>query len=270
MDAKTILITGSTDGIGLETAKRLTEKGHKTILHGRTENRIEEAKSYIYKTTKKNVHDQIQADFGNLSEVRRMATYMLREYAGLDILINNAGIFRKNKEYTHDGLEKTFAINHIAHFLLSNELLPLLKESKQGRIVVVSSMIHASNIDFSNLQGEKRYDGNDAYSRSKLANLLFSNALSRKLEDSTVTVNALHPGVINTKLLKASFGPFGNDVAEGSENLIFAALDPSLSGTSGKYLKDSKVKKPAKIAQNQDAQDKLWDITEKLLAKQSY
>ncbi|MCF8218244.1 MAG: SDR family NAD(P)-dependent oxidoreductase [Bacteroidales bacterium] len=269
MNAKTILITGSTDGIGLETAKNLTAKGHKVILHGRKEKRLNEAKSYIYKNTKLDVIDTVQADFAKIDEVKQMASYMNNTYSSLDLLINNAGVFRKFIEYTDDGLEKTFGINHIAHFLLTQELLPLLIQSEQGRIVVVSSMIHANDIDFSNLQGEKFYDGNEAYSRSKLANLLFCKALSRRLEETKVTVNALHPGVINTKLLKASFGPFGNALSEGAENLIFAALDPSLSGVSGKYLKDSRITEPAKIATDQDIQEKLWDISEKILEKHS-
>ncbi|MGM0612010.1 MAG: SDR family NAD(P)-dependent oxidoreductase [Bacteroidota bacterium] len=269
MNTKTILITGSTDGIGLETAKRLTAEGHKIILHGRKENRIKEAKLYISKYTEFKVHDTVQADFGKIEEVKQMASYMNNTYSSLDVLINNAGVFRKDKEYTHDGLEKTFGINHIAHHLLTKELLPLLKQSPQGRIVMVSSMIHANDIDFSNLQGEKIYDGNEAYSRSKLANLLFAKALSRRLEESKVTVNALHPGVISTKLLKASYGPFGNDVSEGAENLIFAALDLSLSKTSGKYLKDSRIREPTRIALDQNAQEKLWGISEKILEKQS-
>ncbi|MFW6019138.1 MAG: SDR family NAD(P)-dependent oxidoreductase [Bacteroidales bacterium] len=267
MDSKTILITGSTDGIGLETAKQLTEKRHNVILHGRSQKRIKEAESAIYKTTKQKVYDAVQADFANLKEIQQMAQHLTNTYSSIDVLINNAGVFIKDKEYTNDGLEQTFAVNHIAHFLLTMELLPLLKQSGQGRIVVVSSMIHANDIDFSNLQGENYYDGNEAYSRSKLANLLFAKALSRRLEDNKITVNALHPGVINTKLLKASFGPFGNNVSEGAKNLIFAALDPSLNKTSGKYLKDSRITEPAKIAMDQDKQEKLWEISETILQK---
>ncbi len=262
MDTKVILITGSTDGIGEETALRLVDMGHKVIIHGRSKDKLDETATRIADKTGSEVYDSFAADLENLKAVKEMAGRVKEKYDRLDILINNAGVFEKQRELTADGFEKTFAVNHLSHFLLTNELLPLLKGNAHSRIVIVSSRIHASYIDFDNLQGEKSYDGSEAYSRSKLANLLHAKALARKLDASDVTVNAVHPGAINTKLLKKAFGPFGHSTKRGAENLLYVALEEELKNVSGKYFEDQKEVAPAEIADDESAQDRLWKLSE--------
>jgi NAD(P)-dependent dehydrogenase (short-subunit alcohol dehydrogenase family) len=265
MESKSILITGATDGIGRETAKELASAGHRVIIHGRNNQKLQDTGEFIRKKTGKNVFDTYAADLGKLIEVQKMAGKILHEHPLIDVLINNAGVYQGQLELTEDGLEKTFAINHLSHFLLTNKLLPLIRKSKQGRIVVVSSKIHASSIDFSNLQGEKFFNGSEAYSRSKLANILFSQSLHRSLKHTNVTVNALHPGVINTKLLKKGFGPFGHSVAQGAKTSVYLATHPELSHVSGKYFSDQREATPASITKDRAVQDRLWKISEQLI-----
>lgn len=265
MEPKLILITGATDGIGLETATELTSMGHHVIIHGRNEQKLQHTEKYISQKAGNDISGKYAADLGKLKEVQKMAGKILDDYKSIDVLINNAGVFQKQLELTEDGLEKTFAINHLSHFLLTNKLLPLIRQSTQGRIVIVSSKIHASSIDFSNLQGEKFYNGSEAYSRSKLANLLFAKTLHRKSEGTSITVNALHPGVINTKLLKKGFGPFGHNVKQGAKTSVYLSTSEELSHVSGKYFSDQQEAKPAAISDDRAVQDKLWEISEQLI-----
>lgn len=267
MQSKIILITGSTDGIGLETASQLIKDGHKVILHGRNSKRVREAKDKIEKRQAGSVYDTAIADFEHLQSVKNMAHEILKQYDHIDVLINNAGIFCKNRIFSADGYERTFAVNHLAHVLLTLELLPLIKNAEQGRIVVVSSMIHSTSLDFNNLQGEKHYDGNQAYSRSKLANLLFANYLSAEMKDTAVTVNSLHPGVISTKLLNASFGPFGKPVSNGIKNSVYLATNSAVSEVTGEYFDNLQITAPAPIAEDYDTQKRLWEISQKMIDK---
>ena len=185
----------------------------------------------------------------------------------LDVLINNAGVYSSEKKFTKDGIELTFGVNHLAHFLLINLILELMLKSKEGRIINVSSMIHANSIDFDNLQGEKYYDGSYAYSLSKLCNVLFTYKLADELKGSNITVNCLHPGVINTKLLRAGWGGGGASVEQGAKTSVYLAVSDEVSGKTGNYYMNMKAVRSHDITYNKEIQDKCWNVSMKLVSE---
>jgi NAD(P)-dependent dehydrogenase (short-subunit alcohol dehydrogenase family) len=235
-----ILVTGATDGIGKQTALDLQKKGHEVLVHGR------KTPSYA-------------ADFGSLDEVRKLAAEVLAKHPKLDVLVNNAGVFVHKRALTKDGFETTFQVNHLAPFLLTHLLLGALEN---GRIVNVSSMAHASgSLDWKNLQGETDYDGYDAYARSKLANVLFTIELARRL-GANPTVNALHPGVVSTKLLKEGFGSRGPDShEEGAATSVFLATSREAAGKTGGYWVRSRIATPSPAARDPQAQRRLYELS---------
>ena len=261
MKSKQILITGSTDGIGKQTALELAKAGHKVIIHGRDEERVRTVFEDIRKKTDNDSLGYVVADLSSLAEVKQMAGKVKSEYSGLDVLLNNAGVFRGLRELSKDGYEMTFAVNHLSHFLLTNLLLDTIKKSEQGRIVTVSSMAHASAIDFDNLQGKKFYDGYTAYAYSKLCNILFTFYLADKLAETNVTANCLHPGVISTKLLHAGWGMGGASLSQGAETSVFLATSPDVENVSGTYFISKRESNPAAISFDKTIQQKLWDLS---------
>ena len=254
---KKVLITGSTDGIGRETARKLLMKGFYVLLHGRSQNRCLPILQ-SFRETYTNV-DCVVGDLASFKSVRYMAEEVKSKVDHLDVLINNAGIFNPVKEITEDGYEKTLQVNHLSHFLLTYLLFPLVRG---GRIINVSSMAHASSIDFDNLNGEKYYDPYDAYSRSKLCNILFAFYLARLVKNTGTTVNALHPGVINTKLLISGWGAIGADVERGAETSVYLASSPDVANITGEYFVNKRVAKAASIAYDIEVQEKCWKISE--------
>jgi NAD(P)-dependent dehydrogenase (short-subunit alcohol dehydrogenase family) len=181
-------------------------------------------------------------------------------------LINNAGVLEPKFLRSHDGYEMTFAVNHLAHFLLTLLLLDFIKSSSPARIVNVSSGIHSSSIDFDNLQGEKTYSGNGAYCLSKLCNVLFTYQLSEKLVNTGVTSNCLHPGVINTKLFRAGWGGGGGaSLKNGAKNSVYVATSPELDGVTGKYFVNKRDVPSADISYDSSIQEKLWTISKDLV-----
>ena len=262
---QTILVTGATDGIGKQTAKELASSDYHVIIHGRTDNRV---KTTIDEVKNESGNEDVEgyaADFASFKEVSNLADLLNKTYEKLDVLINNAGIFQNKKEETADGYEKTFQVNHLAPFLLTNKLLDLLEKGKKPRIVNVSSMVHATAIDFENLQGETNFDGSSAYSLSKLCNILFTYKLAGKLESSEIKANCLHPGVINTKLLRMNYGNIGNSVKEGAENLLYVAKYPGLEHVSGKYFVNKMPQSSAQVSYEKNKQDKLWEISQNMV-----
>ena len=237
-NAPLVLITGSSDGIGKETACQLAERGARIILHGRTPERLSAAARDVDKRSGCWPAGEELADFSSLADVRRFADRIRDTYPRLDVLVNNAGVFMRDQVMTPDGFETTFAVDHLAPFLLTHLLLPSLQESPQGRVLNVSSGAHLSaKLEWDNLQGEKRFDPHAAYAIAKLANVLFTVELARRLRGrGGITVNALHPGVVTTRLLKAGFGGHGTDSpAEASSTSVFLALATELSTTTGGY-----------------------------------
>ncbi len=264
--SKTVLITGATDGIGKATAELLASAGHEIIVHARTTERGEKTVSEIRQKTGNPAVTFVTADFTELPEVAKMVNKLKLKFEKIDVLINNAGVFRPGKNILKNELEETFMVSHLAHFYLTNELLPLLEKSQQARIINVSSMIHASDIDFENLQGEKWYDGSDAYSQSKLCNILFTYKLAGRV-NKHITVNAVHPGVINTKLLIAGWGPMGENARFAAERFAFLAENETLKNTTGKYFSNNRAINSSQISYSKEVQDKLWEISTELIKK---
>lgn len=260
MKNKTVLITGSTDGIGRQTALELAAMGARVIVHGRREERCQKTVRDIHGGNPQAQVDWICADLSSLAQVRHMTVEISKKYERLDVLINNAGVFEAQRRLSSDGYEMTFAVNHLAHFLLTILLLDTIKQ----RIINVSSMAHAAQMDFDNLQGEQSYSGYSAYARSKLANILFTVELAERLKSSGVTVNCLHPGVINTKLLRAGWGMGGASLPEGARTSVYLASSPDVADVTGKYFVNRRVASPPAIVNDAATRRRLWQISEKL------
>lgn len=261
MAKKTVLVTGGTDGIGFQTALELARGGHKVLIHGRDKTKGIHAVDQITRESCQEALTLYLADFASLESVVRMANDLNREQDRLDVLINNAGTFSKNRQLTVDGFELTFQVNVLAPFLLTNLLLGLLKESAPARIVNVASAAHhsISEVNLDNLQGEHSYDAQGAYALSKLADILFTNELARRLEGSGVTANSLHPGVIDTKLLKMSYGGGGRSIEDGARTPVYLATSEAVESVSGRYFSSMAEKTPSPLAQDEHIQRKMWN-----------
>jgi len=260
---KTVFITGSTDGIGRQTALDLAEAGAVVWVHGKNPERCRSTLEEIRQRTGSDEHRCFPADLADLDQVRRLVGDVLDAGPRIDVLVLNAGVFRHRREETAQGFEMTIGVNHLAHFALTLGLADRLRASSPSRIVVVSSMVHADTIDFDDLQGEKSYSGFGAYARSKLCNILFTRALARRLQDTGVSANCLHPGVINTKLLRASWS-WGAPVTEGSRTPVYLATAPDVEGVAGTYFINRQPAAPAPICEDRKVQERLWQISEEM------
>ena len=265
MTDKTALITGSTDGIGKQTALELANRFSNIIIHGKNKEKIEKTVKFIRDNTSNENIDFVKADLSVLNDIKEMSEILQKKYEKIDVLINNAGIFTHKKIITPDGFELTFMINYLSHFYLTYLIFPLLN-NKGTRIVNVSSMAHSSDLDFDNLQGEKRYDGYTAYSYSKLMNILFTFELAERAKKYNITSNCLHPGVINTKLLREGWGMGGSSVEIGAQTSVFLAKSNEVSEITGKYFVNKSVSNPARISFDSDTRKKLWNLSEDLLS----
>jgi NAD(P)-dependent dehydrogenase (short-subunit alcohol dehydrogenase family) len=235
-----ILITGATDGIGLETAQQLAKLRHELVLHGRSEAKAASARDAVLKKSPAAKIHTAHADLADLAEVVRMADSLNTLLPRLDVLLNNAGVYMTERKLSRDGFEMTLAVNHLAHFQLTTLLLPLLKQSAEPRVVTVSSMVHMSGrIDFDNLNSERHFDSYQAYCNSKLANALFAAELARR--EPWLSSNFLHPGVVDTKLLHAAFDMTGNSAHSGAKTSVYLAISPEAKGISGKYFDNCKI-----------------------------
>ncbi len=261
---KVILITGATDGIGKETAKQAAKKGAQVIVHGRSEERIMNTLKEIRKFNE-DVFG-IQADFADLKQIVNAANEINENFEQIDILFNNAAELIKKRELTEDGFERTFQVNYLAHFLLTELLMSKIKNVEGSRILNVTSMIHSSILDFENLQSENNYSGPDAYSLSKLLNILHTYKLARKHENDKVSINCLHPGVIETKLLNSTWSG-GMPLSIGAENMLYAAESDAVKNMSGLYLENRRPMQSNPISYDTEVQDKLYDISLEMLSK---
>lgn len=275
MKDRIVLITGASSGIGLETAKQLAAQGAQLVLVARSEDKLKEAVATIKaQTPGANVKYYI-ADFSSQKSVRNLAQNITRNYTKLDVLINNAGCVVPEFQLTEDGLEKTIATNHFAYFILTNELLPLVKKSDYARIVNVASGSHyQGKIDFESFTKEKGYFIMKAYAQSKLANVLFTYELAERLKGTQVTVNCLHPGFVKTEIgnkktnwyssLFWSLGTMlgGISVQNGAKTSVYLASSPEVKGVSGKYFDKCKAVEPNKDAYNTDLRKQLWQVSE--------
>jgi NAD(P)-dependent dehydrogenase (short-subunit alcohol dehydrogenase family) len=266
MKNKIILITGSADGIGKQTALDLADLGATVIVHGRDPERTKYVAAEIKESTGNPSIDFLVADLYSLQDVKMLSGQLHEKYDRIDVLINNAGVYMNRKELSKDGFEMTFAVNHLSHFLLTHLLLDLIKKPTHSRIINVASMAHAHEMDFDNLQGEKFYDGYTAYSLSKLCNILFSYELTRQLEGTRVTVNCLHPGVIKTKLLRTGWGMGGGSLSSGSKTSVYLASSPDVENVTGKYFSNSRPANSTRVSHDIAVQKKLWQISGMMVA----
>ncbi len=265
MKDKVILITGSTDGIGRQAALELAAMGATVLVHGRHEGRGRYAIEEIRKATGNQKVELVIADFSSMEQVRRLAADVNKRCGALHVLINNAGVFMNERRLTIDGLETTFAVNHLAPFLLTNLLLDLLKKSAPARVITVSSVAHTrGKLDFENLQAEKTFGGYSSYALSKLANVLFTYELGELLAGTGITANCLHPGVVGTKLLRAGFNITGASTADGAETLIYLATSPDVDGVTGKYFSEKREAPSAPITHDGTLRRKMWEVSAKL------
>ncbi len=280
MQGKTALVTGGTTGIGFVTARVLAEKGAAVTIVGRNPQRGEQAARAIRAEVPGAEVRFERADLSLLDESRRLARNIAESTERLDVLVNNAGAIFSRRQVTADGLEATFALNHMSYFLLTNLLLNRLRAAEAGRIVVVASIAHRrAELDFDDLQSERRYSVRTAYSRSKLANVMFAYALARRLEGSSVTVNALHPGLVASRFgsnngwlfrngLKLAFRVSGAiGVEEGAELNIRLASDPALEGVSGRYFSDGEEVPSSPASLSVEDQERLWAASEAIAAR---
>ncbi len=267
MSDKTVLITGSTDGIGQRCALELAKKGVTVLLHGRNPSRGNAVLDDIKNKSGHDAVDLFLADFGSLTEVRRLAAEVIARYPRLNVLVNNAGTYAQKRLLTVDGYETTFAVNHLAPFLLTNLLLDTLKKNAPSKIVVVSSVAHQNaRVVFDNLQGEKHFDPYGAYSLSKLANLLFTYELAERLKGVPVTANALHPGVIETKLLRAGFASLqGASIEDGASRILHLIESPRVNGVSGKYFVNDAEKRSSPESRDANLQARIWSLSERMV-----
>ncbi len=275
MKDKFCLVTGGTRGIGFYTALGLARKGAHVILVGHNREHGESAIRRITSEVGKEAGVFLMADLSIQVAIRDLADRVHSRYQRLDVLINNvAGFFPTRKE-NKNGLEMTFALNHLSYYSITGHLLPLMRQGTSARIINVSSDAHRQGeIDFDDLQMETHYRGFQAYARSKLANLLFTFALDRRLQDSGITVNALHPGFVNSKLYRRTgiFEPLvklfaaiaGKHPREGAETPIYLACSSEVNDVHGKYFVENEQTRPSPKALDMEAAEKLWKISEEL------
>jgi retinol dehydrogenase 12 len=266
---KICVVTGASSGIGLEAARALAAHGAHLVMVSRNPAKAEAAAAEVRRTATGAV-DVVLADFARLDEVRRLAGDLVARYPRIDVIVNNAGLYRLRRSTTPDGFETTFAVNHLAPFLLTNLLLDRLKASAPARIVVVASGAHfGRTLDLGDLQSERGYRAMRVYARSKLANIMFTYALARRLDGSGVVVNCLHPGWVATNLGSGNAMPmkpvamlsrlFGAITpAKGADTVVWLASSPDVEGISGKYFDRRRERRSSGASTDVEAQERLW------------
>jgi len=282
MQNKLCIITGANSGIGKATAMKLSGLGAYIVMVCRDEEKAEKAREDIITQTGNPGVEVMLADLSYQYEIREMADRFKSKFDQLDVLINNAGMIPSKREETMEGIEKTFAVNHLGPFLLTNLLLDHLKAAPRARVVNVSSEVHrmgAPIFDLANLQLEDNFSPIKAYGLSKLCNIMFTRELARRLEGTAVTANALHPGVVSTQLAdEASWSmklfyfigkPFMKSPGKGAETPVYLAVSDEVEEVSGKYFRNKKDVKPAEIALDENLNRKLWERSEKLAGLKS-
>jgi NAD(P)-dependent dehydrogenase (short-subunit alcohol dehydrogenase family) len=265
MKNKIVLVTGSTDGIGKQTALELAEMGAIVLIHGKDNRKCESTLDEIKKISGNTDLKYFIADLSSFVSIRQLAREINKSFESIDVLINNAGVFANKRELNSDGIEMTFMVNHLAPFLLTNLLQEKIKRAQSARIINVSSIAHMrAKLDFDNLNSEKDFNGYAVYSLSKLANILFTYELAERLKDTSVTVNALHPGVITTKLLFQGFGIRGSSVKVGAETSVYLASSEEVKNITGKYFDKKKPVRSSKESYDKLNQKKLWEVSERV------
>jgi NAD(P)-dependent dehydrogenase (short-subunit alcohol dehydrogenase family) len=277
MRDKIVLVTGANSGMGKATCIELAKLGAKVIMVCRDKQRGSEALEEVKVQSKNPSVELMLCDLGSINEIREFTKDFKSKFQKLDILINNAGVILPGKHKTKDGLELQFGVNHLGHFFLTNELLDLIKNSPSGRIINVSSGAHKiGRIHFEDINLDKNYTSWRAYAQSKLANILFTYELARRLKGTKVTANCLHPGAVATSMginRKTGFGtlitgmlkPFFQTPREGADTAIYLATSKEVEGVTGKYFYKKKPINSSKLSNDEYLAEKLWQFSEKLI-----
>ncbi len=275
MRNKTVVITGATNGIGLVAAETLAAEGARIVFVARDPARARDLSARLLRANPDAAHDWVQADLSTVSAMTAAGAALAAKAPRIDVLVNNAGAIFDRREVTVDGLEKTFAVNHMAYFVLTEALRPNLTAG--ARIVSTASTAHAyASLDFDDLQTEKGYSAFGAYGRSKLCNILWTRELARRLQGTGVTANCLHPGGVNTGFgdnakgaLRLLFGlgkRFMLTPAQGADTLIWLASAPDVAGKTGGYWAKETLTQPSGAARDGEAGRRLWDASEAIVA----
>ncbi len=276
MKGKICMVTGANVGIGKVTALELARMGATIVMVCRNREKGEAAAAEIMSTTGNRSINLLVGDLSSQKEVRNVAAQFKERFDSLHVLVNNAGGLVPSRQLSADGIEKTFATNHLGYFLLTGLLLDVLVKSAPSRIVNVSSDLHRlARLDFDNLQGERKYAQFQAYALSKLANVLFTYELARRLDGKRVTVNCVHPGGVNSNFYNNSgtglrffstlFGWTMRSPEKGAETVIYLASSPEVEGITGKYFKDKKAVPSSKLSMDPDNARRLWDVSKDMV-----
>lgn len=276
---KTVLITGATSGIGFEAARELARRGARVVMVGRDPARTAEAAARVAAQAPVRTDvSYLLCDFSSFADIRRLADEFRARHDRLDVLVNNAGGVNKTRRLSREGIEMTFAVNHLGYFLLTTLLTDLLVKSAPARVVSVASVGHRSGtLDFDDLGFEQGYGIMRAYSRSKLANVLFSNELARRLAETGVTSNSMHPGAVSTRIWSGApwfaqpfiqvFRAFAFISAEkGGSYIVDLAASPEFERVTGKYFEEGVMKDPAPLARDEALARRLWDVSASMVA----
>lgn len=270
MQGKTVVITGASSGIGKQTALELLRQGARVVMACRERSRAEAARADLEAGAGAKGRVEIRdLDLASLDSVREFADEAASGLERIDVLINNAGLFPPKLRTTAEGFEAQFGVNYLGHYLLTRLLEEKLRASSPSRVVHLTSMLHArGDLDFDNLRGEKPYKAQPLYNQSKLANLLFSNELARRLDGTGVTSNAVHPGAIatdivrdNAWLVRKIVGLVFKSVEHGAKGPTKLASDPTLETTSGRYFFETEEKEPSEKARDPQLAARLWDFS---------
>jgi NAD(P)-dependent dehydrogenase (short-subunit alcohol dehydrogenase family) len=271
MAGKVVVVTGANAGIGKAAALALARMGARVGMVSRSRERGETARADVVRESGSAAVELFLADLSAQGEVRRLAAEIRERCGRLDVLVNNAAVYTRERTLSPDGIELQFAVNHLAPFLLTGLLLDLLERSAPARVVTVSSEAHRPvHLDWDDLQGERRYLGLRAYGAAKLANLLFTRELARRMAGRGVTANAVHPGVVATELLFGGWGPlrllrrFMRTPEQGARVVVRLASAPELEGVTGRYFRDEREIRPSAAALDDDAARRLWRLSAEL------
>lgn len=262
---RTVLVTGSTDGIGKEAAKALARQGGRVLVHGRSNEKVKATLAEIRSVFSAAELKGYVADFSSLQAVREMAAAINDDEDELHVLLNNAGTFSPEYQQSKDGYELTFAVNQLAPFYLTLALLDKLKSSQPARIINVTSIAHTvRDLDLDNIHSGEAYKGWGAYKASKLASILFTYELAERLQGSSVTVNCLHPGAVDTKMLRSAFpATQGISLEEGAKTSIYLASSDEVAKMNGFYFENCTPAQSALQTYDQELQKTMWEYCEK-------
>lgn len=275
IEGSTCVITGANTGIGKVAAMEMARMGARVVMVCRNRERGRQAMVEIIQESGSSSVDLLLADLSSQRQVRDVATRIAEEYPQVDVLLNNAGLYQRKRQETEDGLEMTFAVNHMAYFILTLELIDTLRSSAPARVINVASDAHRNTrLDFDDLQSANKYRGMKAYSRSKLANILFTYELARRLEGTGITANALHPGVVASDFGRAGNGllslfwslgkPFMKSPEEGARTSVYLATSPDVDGVTGGYYANEKPARSSRASLDTEAAERLWAESLKL------